>query len=86
MQGRADGIDYGPGGHRDVRIDNRYIEDANLSGQTAINSFAYHTMVGIILSNWRYKVNENIPPEGIFVAKLSFNFYDAGMKSILFQR
>jgi hypothetical protein len=40
-------------------------------------------MIGIILSNWRYKVNENIPPGGIFAAKYSFNLYDAGMKIVL---
>ena len=83
MQGRADGIDYGPGDLQDVRVVNINIEEANLSGQTAINSFAYHTMVGIILSNWRYKVNENIPPGGIFAANLSFNFYDTEMKCTL---
>jgi hypothetical protein len=40
-------------------------------------------MVGIILSNRRYNVNENIPPGGIFAENLSFIFFDTEMKYTL---
>ena len=83
MQGRADGIHYGPGDLQDVRVNNIVYWKRKPFRPDCINSFAYHTMVGIILSNRRYNVNENIPPGGIFAENLLFILLDTEMKYTL---